>query len=459
MIEQTAAFVGMTAILLLSGWTAATVILGKESAWLRLCLALPMAALTNVVIVCLFTFAGVPLAPLSLLLGHGVIIAARAFVAWKWPTTPASPDSPLSPVSLSRKFIIAFCIVLLGITAVYSLAHAVLLPTFQYDSATNWTMRSQISYMDGAMAFDADESRGMAKPNYPFLFHALQVTVNQGQPQWNDTAANAIHFLLSLGTFGAVWLILRRLRGAFVATIAMTVMLTIPLLGLHLAQGFGDITLVQTLALSAAALCMAVQLRAEQKNPTRWLLVSGGMVAMAVWTKSEGIQAGLLPWLGIVGVLVLSDKAMRRPAGIASIPMLLASGLWVALAFSRGLSLTPHGTDGSIAWHPEALPEVILGLFSRGSFGIAWYVIPAVTAVLFILVSRGSKLVSCRHAIVALWGLFTFGLVLFTYMFTPNVQFLLKAESFYRQMLIPVALLIVSCAAMWIDAPKGHGKE
>ncbi|HRH94208.1 MAG TPA: hypothetical protein PKV72_06800, partial [Candidatus Peribacteria bacterium] len=254
-------FAGVTALLFLQGWSGADVILGRhESKVLRACLALPMAALTNVILVCIYTFLHVPLTPLSLLLGNAVIAAARFGAAHRLP----APDQtgrvcvPKETLSRGKKLMLAACAVLLLGNGAYAFSHAVLLPTFQYDSATNWTMRSRISYEDRAMAFDADESRGMAKPNYPFLFHALQITANQGQREWSDTAANAIHFLLTLSTFGAIFVLLRRLRGTFVAGVAMTVMLTIPLLALHLAQGFGDITLIQTLALSLACLCMGI---------------------------------------------------------------------------------------------------------------------------------------------------------------------------------------------------------
>jgi hypothetical protein len=42
------------------------------------------------------------------------------------------------------------------------------------------------------------------------------------------------------------------------------------------------------------------------------------------------------------------------------------------------------------------------------------------------------------------WGLLVFLGFLVVYLATPNVRFLLNAESFYRQMMIPAAMLILS---------------
>ncbi len=454
-------FFGVTALLFFQGWFGTHALLGgKESKPLRACLALPVAALFNAILVCVLTFTDVALTPLGILIGNACILAGFWLAAFRMHSAKtANVCVPREKLTTGKRVLLVACAILLAVDVGYAFSHAVLLPTFQYDSATNWTMRSRISYVDRAMAFDVDESRGMAKPNYPFLYHALQITANQGQGAWNDTAANAIHFLLSLSAFGAAFLLLRRMRGTFIATIAITVLLTIPLLALHLAQGFGDITLVQTLVLSIACLCMAIETHGRGGAAQRWLILSGAFAAACVWTKSEGIQSGLLPWILVVGLLCIGDAAWRTPALRSAIVAVGLSALWPIFALTRGLSLTPHGTDSSIACHPEAVHEAVLGLFSRGAFGIAWYAIPATVALLLVLLSRRSPNVSARQSVTLTWGGLTFVTVLFVYICTPNYVFLLKAESFYRQMLIPAALLIVSCAAAWNSPVRRQDSE
>jgi hypothetical protein len=104
---------------------------------------------------------------------------------------------------------------------------AVLLPTFQYDSATNWTMRSKISFVDQKMAFDSTEERGMAKPQYPFLFHTLQITANQAQRVWSDTVANTILYFLSITTFISLYILLRSMVGSAQSAITITAIVDI----------------------------------------------------------------------------------------------------------------------------------------------------------------------------------------------------------------------------------------
>ena len=51
------------------------------------------------------------------------------------------------------------------------------------------------------------------------------------------------------------------------------------------------------------------------------------------------------------------------------------------------------------------------------------------------------------------WGVVVFAEFIFVYLFTPNVQFLLNAESYYRQMMIPASMLMLS-VCVWFGYEK-----
>jgi 4-amino-4-deoxy-L-arabinose transferase-like glycosyltransferase len=283
----------------------------------------------------------------------------------------------------------------------------------------------------------------MAKPQYPFLFHALQITVNQGQRRWNDTAANAMLWLLSLGSFAAMFLILRRIADGRTALLTLTLILGIPLLSVHLGQGYADIALTQEILLSLA--CLLAWIRTKRDS---WLLVSALLVASAVWTKSEGLFFGLIPWILAVAFVRHIDRVPLKQTVRA---VALAIGLalpWQLFALLRGLLLTPHNGDTRFAFHPEGLPEALKGLFDRGSFGIAWYVLPVAVVWMLIEARRPSAKMRRSELAPLLWGLLVFVEILFIYLFTPNVQFLLNAESYYRQMMLPAAMLTLSCVVL-----------
>ncbi len=449
-------FIGITLILILEGALTARLILNVRSRWLLLSLGLPIAALVNVLVVFVWTVAHVPLITLSVLLPHVVI--AAILISKNRRTAKASINTHRDPETGDRKNVLEWlCMALIASTAIYSFGHAVLLPTFQYDSATNWTMRSEISFFDQKIAFDTNEDRGMAKPQYPFLFHALQITTNQGKAGfyrgvasqggagWNDTAANSILWLLSLSCFTALFLILRMLVGRLKALLTLTMILGIPLLSLHLGQSYADIVLLQELLLSLA--CLMMWIRRKDKG---WLILSGILVASSVWTKSEGLFFGLIPWLLAIAAITVADRTQRKDALHAGLIALALSIPWQIFAIAKGLLLTPHSADTIISFHSEGVREMLSGLFDRGSFGIAWYVLLIAVPWMIIELCR-SKKQDRTDAVPLAWGMLIFLEVIFIYLFTPNVQFLLNAESFYRQMMIPAAMLMLT-VSVWFSA-------
>lgn len=449
---QTLLFSGITALLILEGALLSRLILREKNTLLHLSLGLPLAALFNVFIVFDWTILGMGLTPVTLLLEHAVITLILAMYGWKkHGTTVVTMQAEKS----ARGMIVLewLCMILLAVIFTYSFIHAVLLPTFQYDSATNWTMRSEISFEDQKIAFDTDEVRGMAKPQYPFLFHALQIVVNQGQPAWNDRAANTVLWLLSLSSFTALFLILRRCMERVRSVLTITMILGIPLLSLHLGQGYADITLLQELILSLV--CLMTWIR-ERKGS--WLLLSGLFVTASVWTKSEGLLIGLVPWILAVGTLTFLDREKKKEIFKVSLVAIILSITWPVFAMLKGLPLTPHSADTMLAFHSEGVREAFLGLFDRGSFGIAWYVLlVAVPWMMLDMVRREKKNLS--DIVPLAWGLFVLASFLFIYLFTPNVRFLLNAESYYRQMMIPAAMLMLTvCVWFGRSHEKTHGR-
>ena len=433
-------FVGVTLLLVAQGTLIGLAFTCELT--LALTLSLPLAAFVNVLIVFAYTVFGVPLTPVALLGAHIIITAVAAFYA----RNKKNKDGELlvSPaLSRTEKIVTGCSLVLIAMTVIYAFAHAVMLPTMQYDSATNWTMRSEISFYDRTMAFDPDESRGMAKPQYPFLYHALQVTANQGQKEWNDTAANTILFLLSVCTFLGIAVILKKLRGTAHGTVTIAALLGIPLLSLHLAQGYGDLNVLQYMLLSLA--CLAVWNESHEKK-IGMLMLSGIFAAACVWTKSEGLFFGLAPWILLVALIVRKDKAQWKSATTAGVVSIALAAPWPVFAWAKGLSLTPHSSDTLFAIRTEGFGEAFLGLVSRGSFGIAWYVIPAFIVLILMGARKKFPQIERKELSILLWGGIVFAQVLFIYLCTPNVRFLLNAESYYRQMMIPAAMLILACS-------------
>ena len=188
----------------------------------------------------------------------------------------------------------------------------------------------------------------------------------------------------------------------------------------------------------------------REANRRNSLLLSAITVASGVWTKSEGLQFGLIPWLILVAIPCFWHPQWRKPACIAGLSAIILAAPWPIFALTHGLNLTPHSTDTLFAFHPEGVSEVLLGLFSRGSFGVTWYVLAAMLTGTVIMAIKRDPRIDRLQALALLWGGLVFAEVLFIYLCTPNIVFLMNAESFYRQMMIPAGMLIISCmTSIW----------
>lgn len=425
---------GIALLLLCEGALLARVLLGEKGRALPAALALPLAALVNALLFFLCTLARVPLSPLPLLGAHGLLLGVLAVVARR--TAVLSAPLHAGDAVPLRRWIVPACVLILVCGAAYAVVHALYLPPYQYDSFTNWAVRSKASFLEGRMIFDAlPPHDAIRKPNYPILLHALQILGNQGGT-WSDSAANLLPLLTSFSLLAAIGLLTARLRGRTAGFLAPSLLVSIPLFAVHLGEGYADHLLAEygTLAL----LCLACVLDGRGR---RWLLPSAAFVAAACWTKSEGIVFVLLPWVAMLGVCAWRRRELLLTCGGACAVALP----WHAFALVSGIRLSPHGAgDLGIGLRMEGVGTALAVLFAGGSFGILWYALGILGVVLGNDVLRGGTLTDRRFLPLLAFGGSSFLLVLAVYLGTPNVEYLLNGQSFDRQLLTPACGLLVA---------------
>lgn len=444
-------FLFWLSILVAEGFMGTSAILRKRAdTLLTLCFALSLGSLLNVLLVFLYTVTHLPLTFTSFLIGHSALIAflflVRARIAKRGDILPVEEDVHM-PLTKTRLTLRIVCGILLSLQLFFSFAHAVVLPTYHIDSLTNWTMRSKVSFYDHAIAFDSTEARGVAKPQYPFLFHSLQMVVNEGNTEWSDRTANAVTFLLTVSAFAALFFMIQKKKNTDMALLAITCIAGIPLLSFHLSQGYGDLPLALFLCLSFV--CLWVW---KKESDAKWLLLSGLMMTAAVWTKSEGMIVGFVPWVLLVAVDFFNHDS-RRVLRLPAITSFLLSILFPVFLLSRGMGLTPHSSDTRLEWHPEVLGTVFSGLFASGSMGVTFTVLALGFLLLLWMILRKDERIDRRMLVLGLWGLFALAVIAGTYLFTPNAVFLANGESFYRQLKIPASLLTLFFCVVWEKKP------
>lgn len=394
-------------------------------------LDLPFLALTNAIALTVLTALNIKLSLMSVIMSN--IFVALIFIISIKPYLKSINSlfehKMYSKEKLSRVGWI--CIAILGVILVYAVVHT-LLPTFHYDSLTNWNIRSKVSFYRSELVFDTSGSL-IEKPHYPPLFHALQITAMQFMPRWIEAVANGITLMLTSSLLLTSYLLLRVRQGRNAALTTMTLIAGMPLLTMHTGQGYADLLLVGYALVSL----LLFECFIRESNPAA-LLLSGVMVSACVWTKTEGLFFCLLPWLTMCSVYGYLHRSHVWGMLYPLLWTLAVSLLWPIFALWNGYGLTPHSTDSSFSifnFQFSILQSALSALFVSGSFGITWYAISALVIL---------TVIKKKFSLTLLWGVLSFVGYMAVYLFTENVQYLLSGQAFDRQMLLPAALLLLS---------------
>lgn len=426
-------------------------------------LGFPIGAFLNALLFFAFTLLGIPLTTLFVIGGHVLLLAiiggaSRAFVN-RVMVSPPNHDMPQGDTiqflqGRSIRILIIFLVsISLVVKGLYGFTHATLLPTFYYDTLSQWNMRSRISFEERQIAFDETQVRGISKPQYPILLHSLQIVVMLPHESWQDRWANTATFLLTCSSFLAFFLLLQRFAGQGIALLTLFAMFSIPLLDMHLVQGYGDIHVVEYLLLSAVFLACSfeagVSPRAPLSRTRAFLSLSALFAAAASWAKLEGFFFVVVPWLLIVSFMTMFfvPKEKRLSLALTSfLPGALFGGLWILFLLATGFAIGPHSDDLVLSWHGQGLPVILKALFLSGSFGVAWYALPLLLLAFLLPKALQDWKQHIAALSLVLWGAITFFETLAIYLLTPNVEFLLNNQTFHRTMLLPLVLLMLGTA-------------
>ena len=310
-------------------------------------------------------------------------------------------------------------------------------PMFYWDSFAHWGLRAKESLAAGYFLVE-----GVIQPQYPILFHSLQM-VHSVIPGWSDQLVNSGTFMLSLSAYASVFLLIKKRTDVLCALITVTLLLGIPLVTIHFRQSMGDIHVTAYILLSALLLDRALTDRSRT-----FLIISAILIAASAWAKFEGLYFGLGPWLLIVGVHVVRQKEWKKSVLFGALPAILITAPWPTYVLLNGMRLSPHGK--SFGFHPEAIPHIFEQLFTLGTFGMQWWAI----AIIFISVMWMERRNIVRFLIEhpsLMFALITFGMLLAVYLFTDEVRGLVRRDNFSRAMMLPALLFT---AALTVEAYK-----
>ncbi len=436
----------VASILTVEGYLFCSVLLQtRHDTILRWMMGYPLGALFNAIVFFVLHTVRIHFSALSVFSLHIAILLVLGLVLLRIRRTQILTLS-LSVAAEKRVhpalLIVAGVMALL--TVLCSALYALFIPSFYWDIFTNWAMQSHQFLGAGTFL-----TSGIAKPHYPILLHSLQMSVML-IPGWSDTLANTATLLLSLTSIGSLFLLLMRMVNRSCAILTTSVMLMIPLVSVHLQQGYADIHAATSLLLSVLLLEPALR-----SKDTRLMLLSGVFCIAAAWTKMEGFYLGILPWLGVVLWNMRTSFTWQSTMRVL-VPFVVLAGLWPLHLVLNGLLLTPNGL--TIGIHLADAPMVFRKLFVFGSYGLHWYAIVLILCVTFIKKLRSP--LPMRRMI--LWGLCVTVFLMGIYLFTDDVIWLRQRTAFGRSMLFPTLLLTQALClrlyAAWAGSNASSGE-
>jgi hypothetical protein len=441
------AITGVFLLLTCEGYLLTSMILQtRRDIVLRMCLGFPLGALLNALVAFVLTLGGIPLRFPGFALLHAIIVIILGVLFFRY-SERAEPSEPKTHHVRIPRWLLVLCILLIAIISTVSIVTALTIPSFYWDTFTNWAMRSRLSFEAGAFMM-----KDVVQPQYPILLHSLEMLPMTVLGGWHDMVANATTLMLSITGFSALFLLVRKIHGWRLALLALTLLFIIPLVVMHLRQGYADIHLATYLLLSGSAFTIASRLK-----DARWIALSAILVAAASWTKIEGAYTGILPWLCIA--LFHIPVKRRKTFFLLLLTLTLIVIPWPLFVLLHGLPFSPHAS--SVELHLDALPLMLQHLFAMGMFGVHWWVIVLLLTLLCIRTPKMLQKLPTLSPILA-WGILSTLFFILTYLFTSEVRGLIQGDNFARAMLPPTMLLTLGLTLLLpacVRAPSGTSSE
>lgn len=309
----------------------------------------------------------------------------------------------------------------------YALGSVLSLPTQYWDAYHFWHLKAKYFLTQGSLGLN-DTSYWMLggeKPHYPLHLPILKALVCILHGGWNDSWALGVDVINFSAFLIIVYCFIKRNCNSMAATITVYLISSLPLLGIHLSAGFGDLTVAVFLASS-----VIFWERWRQGEGEKHLLAGAFLLAAAAWTKNDAL-ALFYPVILFASIFY----GGWRTGFLGFTALMLPLVPWFLFKWIFNLSYNPNPSSGILEFHPEAVHFFSDDFFLFSGFGILWImIIPLVFWRCKAGRSQGLWLVA--------WA--CMAMVLFVYMFTVNFEFLANSMTFQRSLLQIAPLFIIA---------------
>lgn len=226
-----------------------------------------------------------------------------------------------------------------GITleVIYAFFRALIKPIEAYDAIAIYAIKSKIFFMAKAIpeTYFPSLIHGFPHPDYPLNIPLIETFMYMAMGSLNDQLVKMIFPLFFLGILCVLYFAVRRFASRTYALLFTFLLATIPMFNSYAANAYQELPLAFYCFASVVFLLAWI----EDRSDLRSLTVSAIMVALAGWTKNEGmlycaINASLVLFLSVVTRKGASAKAAYGPIlYLTVIGIILAPWIWIKAKF------------------------------------------------------------------------------------------------------------------------------
>lgn len=352
--------------------------------------------------------------------------------------------SPLSELTVYRRALFMLLFSLIVLKCLYILFMIYSVPVTFWDAYTVWNFKAKVIYYTNSIAAGTKEAGLLEGPqrNYPLNLPMMRAWIAFVIGRWSEPFVNLHSLILFICLLVIVFETLRKVSGKLPAMIAAYVIASIPLFLLNTIGGYADMAIGYYFL--AGNIMLLNWHRTKRK---RFLIFTGIIAAVAMFTKNEGVGA-VFPalFLTFLFYLLYARHSWKHIAGYVA--LFLASSVLILfwLHVSQSLSVVMRILDinnGQFVFHGYAIRPLLKHLFNSGNYNLYW------SGIILIFLLKRRRILETEAKFFLVPSLLMLGAILYVFLMTDSVKWLLNSTTINRSMLLVIPSLTVSAGLLF----------
>jgi phosphatidylglycerophosphatase A len=313
-----------------------------------------------------------------------------------------------------------------------------------WDAYTLWNYKAKVIYYSNSAASESGKGSFLEGPyrHYPLNLPMMKAWTAFFMGRWSESFVNLNSAILFTCLLTLVYTTLKKAAGKMPAMIFTYILASIPVLLYNVIGGYAD--MAAGYYFLAASVTLYYWHKTKRK---RFLIFTGVLSSIAMFTKNEGI-AIVFPALLLTFLFYLLYARLSWRHTLGYIVLFAASTVLILfwLQSSQALSMIARISgvnDNLFVFHDEAVGHFFGNLFNSGNYNLFW------GGIILVLLLKWRSILKTEARFFLIPSLLSFGAIVYVFLFTENVKWLLNATTFNRTMLLVIPLLTLSAGFLF----------